>query len=105
MRVSHTFLAIVFISAVLIAIELVLPKTVADRAPEALVTWHRSSVDTPPINTPIVVLYTQYGFDQRTMIQIGVQWFEYAPTLQPPLGSLLYSSPPTWWIELPGGAK
>jgi hypothetical protein len=67
--------------------------------------WHRTEVDTPPQNIPITGVWTSNGLDVEFVIGFNGAWYEYAPTLKPPIGGRLYELPPVWWTPMPGAAK
>jgi hypothetical protein len=67
--------------------------------------WIRSDECDPPCNMPIIGVWVEHGLDVEAAIEWDGRWHEYALTLRPPVGGLLYSSPPTWWIGMPGVAK
>jgi hypothetical protein len=68
--------------------------------------WHRSDDRDPPALRPFFGAWIEGGrLDGRFMVRYGVVYWEYAPTLRPPVGMCYGPEPPMWWIEAPGAAE
>jgi hypothetical protein len=59
----------------------------------------------PPVGEAFLGVWVDRLPDPQFVIHYGDRYWEYAPTLQPPVGSALYAETPAWWIEMPGAAE
>lgn len=94
---------------VLIMVGIIAIGIIADRGMRAtaptittVISGWRSNV--PPIDTPIVAVWAD---EVRAVMVVkhGDVYWEYAPTLLPPYGSMLGRQQPSFWTDMPGGAK
>jgi len=75
-------------------------------APRPITHWRRSDRTPPPIATPFVGAYVEDGaLKAEVELHYGDQYWEYAPTLKPPIGASFGSAVPVWWSEAPGEAE
>ena len=69
-------------------------------------TWTTSYSSTPPENSPIVGLWMDNG--QPVILAVvahGARYFEYDALHPEGPASMLYGTPPIWWIRFPGAAR
>jgi hypothetical protein len=59
----------------------------------------------PPIGVPFVGFWVDGSVQTEFAIHYGTQFWEYAPTLKPPIGQCLGALPPAFWVEAPGSAE
>jgi hypothetical protein len=63
--------------------------------------WHRIGA---PVDEPFVGAWVEDGrLVTMVCLHYGDVYWEYAPTLLPPIGMCVGTKAPDWWIEVPGG--
>ena len=67
--------------------------------------WNLSDEVSPPEYLPVVGAWAEGGLRIEATIYWYDSWYEYAPTLVPPVGGLIAQSPPDWWAPMPGRAR
>lgn len=96
------FLAVALISTH--AVEL----TAADEPavlPRPAFDWASSRETSPPENVPVIGVWADNGLEVEATIYWYDAWYEYAPTVVPPVGGYLNQAPPSWWAPMPGAAR